>query len=333
MFRAKCLLAASVLCSLFLPARSHADDCTSNLMIVLDRSCSMTSNSIMGKTRWDIAVTAINNLIANNSGKLRFGLAMFPDKTSTTPKCVQTTPLLAPALGNEQTVSMLLTNNRPGSPCITNIDEGIKQASLEPSLFTTDRRSFVLLITDGEQSNNCNGGTPTADPLTIQYIKGMYDKKVPTYVVGFDIGSNAQAQKSLNSFATAGGLPNKNGATMYYPANNEAELESTLSQLASLTGGEVGVCRGMPCPDGRCLSATATCVSGFCEEPAPDLAGQGGGNDDAGGPSGGIVTTGCSCDIGNRTAASSAALTGILLSGALLVLARRRRPARSLQRS
>lgn len=327
MSRARYLLAASILCSLCLPTRSQAaEDCTSNLMIVLDRSCSMTSNSIMGKTRWDIAVTAINNLIANNSGKLRFGLAMFPDKGATTTKCVQTTPLLAPALGNEQTVPMLLTNNRPGSPCITNIDEGIKQASLEPSLFTTDRRSFVLLITDGEQSNNCNGGTATADPLTIQYIKGMYDKKVPTYVVGFDIGSNAQAQKSLNSFATAGGLPNKNGATMYYPANNEAELEATLSKLASLTSGEVGVCRGQPCPDGRCLSATATCVGGFCEEPAPDLAGQGGGSDDGGGgPSGGIVATGCSCDIGNRTAASSAALTGILLSGALLVLARRRR--------
>src|SRR3569832_1628981 len=98
------LVAASVLCSLLLPAQSQAQDCTSNLLIVLDRSCSMTSNSIMGKTRWDIAVAAINKLAANNSGKIRFGLAMFPNKTTTTPKCVQTNPLLAPAQGNEQAV-------------------------------------------------------------------------------------------------------------------------------------------------------------------------------------------------------------------------------------
>ncbi len=285
----------------------------------------MTSNSIMGKTRWDIAVSAINKLIANNSGKIRFGLAMFPNKTATAPKCVQTSPLLAPALGNEQAVSTLLTNNRPGSPCITNIDEGIKQAGAEPSLFTPDRRSFVLLVTDGEQSNNCNGGTATADPLTVQYVKALYDQKVPTYVVGFDIGSDAQAQKSLNSFALAGGLPNKNGTTMYYPANNEAELESTLSQLASLTSGELGICRGMPCPDGRCLSATAMCVSGFCVEPEPDLGGQGGGDDAGGSGGGGGLATGCSCEVGQRRAVSSAGLMALLLSGVVLLRGRRRR--------
>lgn len=321
------LVAATVLCSLLLPAQSQAQDCTSNLMIVLDRSCSMTSNSIMGKTRWDIAVAAINKLATNNSGKIRFGLATFPNKTSTTPKCVQTSPLLAPALGNEQTVATLLTANRPDAPCITNIDEGMKQAGAEPSLFTQERRSFVLLITDGEQSNNCNGGTATADPLTVQYIKALYDQKVPTYVVGFDIGSNAQAQKSLNSFAQAGGLPNTNGTTMYYPANNEAELESTLSQLASLTSGELGICRGMPCPDGRCLNANAMCVSGYCVEPEPDLGGQGGGGD-AGGPGGGGgLNTGCSCEVGQRRAASSAGFVALLLSGVVLLRARRRRPA------
>jgi len=126
MSRTRYLLAASVFCSLLLPARSQAQECTSNLLIVLDRSCSMTSNSIMGKTRWDIAVSAINKLAANNTGKIRFGLAMFPSKTTITPKCVQTSPLLVPALGNEQTVATLLTDNRPGAPCITNIDEGIK---------------------------------------------------------------------------------------------------------------------------------------------------------------------------------------------------------------
>jgi len=322
--RTRFLLVSSLICSLLCPGLSQAADCTSNVMIVLDRSCSMTSNSIMGKTRWDIAVDALNKLMTANTGKLRFGLAMFPNKTAVSPKCVQSTPLLAPAIGNEQAVATELTNNRPGSPCITNIDEGIKQASMEPSLRSSDRRSFVLLVTDGEQSNNCSGGPATANPLTIQYITDLYNQKVPTYVVGFDIGSNMAAQASLNSFAKAGGLPNTTGTTSYYPANNQAELEAALAKLASLTGGEVSLCRGMPCPDGRCLSATATCTAGFCVEPAPDLGGQGG-NNDADGTDTGSLASGCNCQVGSAPAAASAGWSALALAAVLGLLRRRRR--------
>lgn len=327
MTQTRYMLVASVLGSLLVPAVSQAQDCKSNLMIVIDRSCSMTNQKINGKARWDIAVDAINSLMAKNSGQLNFGLAMFPTKTTVSPKCVQNGALLPPAPNQVQTVTTLLANNRPGSPCITNIDEGIKQASAEPSLFTTDRRSFVLLLTDGAQSNDCNGGSATADPLTVQYIKDMYDKKVPTYVVGFDIGTNAGAQKSLNNFAIAGGLPNSDATLKYYPANDQAELEATLAKLAGLSGGEVSICRGQPCPDGRCLSATASCTSGFCVEPVSDMAGQGGGTDDGGTDGGGSVASGCSCQLGGQAATSSAGLSALAIGGALLLLRRRRQAA------
>lgn len=327
MFQIRHMLVASVLGSLLVPAVSQAQDCTSNLMIVLDRSCSMTTNKINGVTRWDIAVSAIKNLMAKNTTSLRFGLEMFPTKTTTSGMCVQNGALLAPAPNNDTMVSTLLANNTPGSPCITNIDEGIKQASQEPSLFTTDRRSFVLLVTDGAQSKTCNGGPATADPLTVQYIKAMYDKKVPTYVVGFDVAGDTAAEASLDNFAVAGGLPNTMGTTKFYPANNQAELEATFDQLAGLTGGEVSVCRGMPCPDGRCLSATATCMSGFCVEPAPDMAGQGGTDDGGSGTDGGSVASGCSCQIGGQTATSTAGLAALAIGGALVLLRRRRQAA------
>lgn len=321
----KLLLATSLACSVGASATSHAADCTSNLMIVLDRSCSMTSNSIMGKTRWDIAVDAINKLMSKNSTSLRFGLAMFPNKTTTSGMCVQNSPLLAPATGNNGNVSAQLTANRPDAPCVTNIDEGVKQAAAEQSLYATERRSFVLLITDGEQSNNCNGGTTTADPKTNQYIQELYNKKVPTYVVGFDIGSNMKAQTSLNSFAVSGGLPNTAGTTKYYPANNQAELEATLDKLAGQTGGEVSLCRGMPCPDGRCLSATATCTEGFCVEPVPP---PGGGGEEPVDPNGsGTVSTGCACQLGGISAAPPAGLLALALGGALTLFGRRRKRA------
>lgn len=82
----------------------------------------------------------------------------------------------------------------------------------------------------------------------------------------------------------------------------------------------------MPCPDGRCLSATAMCESGYCVEPEPDLGGQGG-SSDAGEPGRGGLSTGCSCEVGQSRAASSAGLVALLLSGVALLRSRRRRRA------
>ncbi len=313
---------------LFYASPSAAADCISNLHIVLDRSCSMTQNSIMGKTRWAIAVDAIRNLTTKHAGKLRFGLGMFPDKGVMTPQCVQTTPHLSPAPNNEQAVMTQLASNTPGAPCVTNIDEGIKQAGADPALYSTERRSFVVLITDGAQSGNCSGGRTTADPLTVKYLTELYSKKVPTYVVGFDVGTNATAQASLNSFATAGGLPNPTGTLKFYAANDQAELEAALDKLAGIAStGDVSFCKGVPCPDNRCLTATAQCVDGFCVEPPPDPNGGGSGNPD--GTGGGLATTGCSCQVGAHSHAGTAGLLSplLLVAAGILRLRRRSKPA------
>ena len=49
----------------------------------------------------------------------------------------------------------------------------------DPTLYATDRRSFVVLITDGAQSSNCNGGRTTADPLTVQYLTELLQQEGP----------------------------------------------------------------------------------------------------------------------------------------------------------
>lgn len=325
----KLLALCAGLCATLSARPSGAAGCpASNLVIVIDRSCSMTSNSIMGKTRWDIAVDAIKSMTTKYAGKLQFGLVMFPDKgiNENSKTCVQTMPMLAPGPGNEQQVVTLLTSNRPGAPCVTNIDEGIKQARDNMALYGTDRRSFVLLITDGAQSGGCNGGRAGADPLTNQYIKEMYDKKVPTYVVGFDIGTNTNAQASLNSFAMSGGLPNV-GTPSFIPANNQTELDAALDRIASSsTGGEFSICKGQPCPDNRCLTPGALCMNGFCIEPA-SADGGGGGDTDMGPDVAGTVATGCSCQLGGQSMAPSASLA-LIVGGGLLLALRSRRGAR-----
>ena len=69
-----------------------------NLFITIDRSCSMR-DKVKGVRKWDIAVKAVNKLLTTFKGKIRFGLALFPDKTGN--KCLQEGAYIAPAPGNE----------------------------------------------------------------------------------------------------------------------------------------------------------------------------------------------------------------------------------------
>src|SRR5690349_9137126 len=52
-----------------------ADIVPPNLLVVLDRSCSMTQ-MVSGKTKWQIAVDALNKLTTDYAMKIRFGLTL-----------------------------------------------------------------------------------------------------------------------------------------------------------------------------------------------------------------------------------------------------------------
>jgi hypothetical protein len=170
-----------------------------NLLIVLDRSCSMT-DVIGGKTKWQIAVAELTQLMTTYAGKIRFGITLFPDRVM--PNCTQSTIPFDPAPGNETPIGMLLNKSLattdmyyPNGPCVTNIDSAIAQASMEPAFSDTTRKSFALLLTDGEQSGcNAAGGT---------------------------------------QFANAGGVPNSGPA--YYDATDQASLDAALLKIANET--------------------------------------------------------------------------------------------------
>jgi hypothetical protein len=87
---------------------------------------------------------------------------------------------------------------------------------------------FVLFATDGLP--NCAGGDPeiASDAETVAAVTALFDAGIPTYVLGF--GSFADPT-ILNDAAVAGGKP-KMGSTKYYQANNAAELDAALQQIA-----------------------------------------------------------------------------------------------------
>jgi Cys-rich repeat protein len=205
-----------------------------NLFISLDRSCSMTGAGGGGKTKWVIAVDALNKMMKDFNGKVRWGLGLFPDTSGD--KCTQAAAQFPVADGNETKISSLLTaalqkshNQFPDGPCVTNIDTAMDQASKDPSFSDTTRKSYVLLITDGAQAGcNAAGGDAGTEKIITQLNSGG----VSTFVLGFGSGIDAA---QMNKFAVAGGVPNNDPTdptSKYYKANDPTSLAAALTKIA-----------------------------------------------------------------------------------------------------
>jgi hypothetical protein len=201
-----------------------------NLLVVLDRSCSMTSVVSAGKSKWAIAVGALEKLLATNTGKIRFGLELFPDTTGAS--CTQDALAVPVAPGKEAAISGMLTASLaktnplyPDGPCVTNIDTGMQAAQGEPSFQDKTRSSFVVLITDGQQAGCSAAG---GDKGTTKIITDLHAQGIDTFVVGFGSGVDVA---QMNAFAAAGGRP-RAGATKFYDAADEPSLDAALATIA-----------------------------------------------------------------------------------------------------
>lgn len=216
---------------------AKADPIAPNLLIVLDRSCSMTAEVSANLTKWDVAVQAIQTMAASFTGKIRFGLTMFPDLTGG--NCQQDAIPIPVGPGNEMAISELLgaalmqsDPNFPNGPCVTNIDTAMKQATTETAFADMDRGSYVLLLTDGKQSSGCSAAG--GDNGTTMIIKDLHDTmNVPTFVLGFGAGIDPA---QMNKFADAGGVP-AGDPTKYYDASDQASLDAALKTIADKTLG------------------------------------------------------------------------------------------------
>jgi hypothetical protein len=211
-----------------------ADPVPSNLLIVLDRSCSMNT-AVAGKTKWQHAVAAIDTLVANYKTKLRFGLILFPDLTA--PACglsgipipvSDTAADDVTALLDKTLVTKKVADWYPGDPCVTDIDQGLATAATEPALADTTRQNYVLLVTDGRQTA-CGTTVAAREAACVKTIADMKAKNVSTFVLGF---GSAVDPEHLNDCALAGGVPNA-GATKYFDAQDAATLDQALATIAA----------------------------------------------------------------------------------------------------
>ncbi len=213
-----------------------------NLIIALDRSCSMT-NKVGTKTKWQIAYEALTQLTTTYQGKIRFGLTFFPDTVA--PNCTQGAIPIPIGDNNEPVIQARLLADQdagnpeyPKGPCVTPIDTGVEQAATDPGLMDPLHPGFILLITDGMQAGcSAGGGNPgtTAAITTARQQHG-----VDTFVVGFD-NSGGIDVASLNAFADAGGQPAPKlpdgGGYLFFNAQDQASLQAALDLIGGRTLG------------------------------------------------------------------------------------------------
>lgn len=210
--------------------RVRADAVQPNLLLVVDRSCSM--KSLVGtQSKWQAAVASLDKLLTTHQGRIRFGITLFPDREGSS--CSQGAIPVPVGPGTEAAIKSLLQGALtwgdpyyPNGPCVTNIDTAVLQAAADPALVDAGRPSYLLLLTDGKQALCSAGG---GDPGTTKTIKDLQQKKVSTFVVGFGSGVDPF---QLDIFAEAGGKPAA-GQSRFYRADDQAGLDQALTSIAA----------------------------------------------------------------------------------------------------
>lgn len=148
-----------------------------NVLVLLDRSCSMrrTPDGTLvaaagtGTTKWEIAVTALQELTTSYASQVRWGLIYLPRSGTVadgaacgaTPVCGGTTscPEVAPGPGRGPAVMTELGMISPFDGCdngmqqhITPLNDALIAAGNVTELHETTRADVVLLVTDGQES-------------------------------------------------------------------------------------------------------------------------------------------------------------------------------------
>jgi len=194
-----------------------------NVMIVLDRSGSMEGDvQDSDKNRWEVAKDAILKLVTTFNEEIRFGLVTYSACVGN--GCSAGTVVVPLAEFNGGPIQQFLADKGNGYLCDSGDPETSTGNTLqalvgEPQIQDPTRANAVLLITDGDESGECQdttNGPAAAAELFGQAIS------VPTYAVGFADGILG----SLAEIATNG------GTGMPYNANTPASLEAALDAIA-----------------------------------------------------------------------------------------------------
>jgi hypothetical protein len=245
-----------------------ADPQTPDMMIVLDRSGSMTDGG-----RWNPSVSAVRRITTDLDTRIRFGLALFPDPANdsagsttvtsladcfTAPDfqmcldsldamassgaCLPGAVVVPIADKNATAIGTALDKTQPlgGTPTSDTLEKLVTTYADEPAGPDTTgvHAKYVLLVTDGQPTCPAGHGQDTTQPdidASDKAIEALLAKNVKTYVIGYDTTGkgNEMLASVLDGFAQRGGTGDK----MHRPVEDEASL---VMELEKITGAIVG---------------------------------------------------------------------------------------------
>jgi len=236
----------AVCCSVFLFKANSAFACDPpDVLIVLDRSCSMGSNS-----KWTQAKNAIRTITNNYKGKLRFGLETFNSgaainyaltkcqsdgvATNCVPRLQTTLNSISYSGGTNLIAALTVAKNHLNA---------VKAADT-----VSGRKRSVMFLTDGQAT--C--AFSEARALWLQL-------GVKTYVIGFGSGVDGNC---LSKMATEGQTA-LSGTRKYYQANSQTELNAAMKAIADASRVEICNNSDDDC-DGRVDEGLSRACSGAC---------------------------------------------------------------------
>jgi hypothetical protein len=243
-------------------AEATLEPVTPNIMLVLDKSGSMISNTwdhdanggTPEVTRWYSLYQVVDFVVTTFDAQINFGANLFPAENATNQYNAN-----ACIVGNAPEIPVAPMNQAAilgGIPGAGDID--IFGGTPATTGFTVARDHLVglnpgtpraaIFVTDG--AANCSADAVDNfqrfevydDELPIVVGDAWTDDGIPTYVVGIDIldaispvvndgnPDNTNLFDELNTVAVAGGVPN-GGAAQFYQTTNQNELQDALQQI------------------------------------------------------------------------------------------------------
>ncbi len=140
---------------------------SANILILLDRSGSMTTRSgNTGPTRWEAATAGIRALLQRLDDETQVGLTLFPSpRGSTDSAATYATPTVAvaPLRTSRAGILSALNAGPNGNTPMTCAMDGSRQYY---QAFTGEGSRNIILITDGQPSNECTG-QPVLPPCNL----------------------------------------------------------------------------------------------------------------------------------------------------------------------
>ncbi|HEX7477659.1 MAG TPA: VWA domain-containing protein [Polyangiales bacterium] len=243
----------------------------SNLLFVLDRSGSMAcnpppttlspaceSNPVRANTsapsKWEITTKALVDAIKMLPSNATIGISYFSNDDSCGVDSTPSVPMLPNTQAQQSTISASLTNIMPagGTPLVGATVLAYKHMHEAALAGNITGNEFVVLITDGQQSDQCNdpGVCTTAKECTDFLVNQEVPKAagagvgIRTFAIG--VPGSEPARTVLSQIAQKGGTgkagcdPQKGNC--HFDMTMEADLSKALATALTDIAGQANAC-------------------------------------------------------------------------------------------